>query len=68
MPTPPARLHRATLPEWELTAELNGERFTVCITTIEEAARRRYRTHAKIGTAPQLRRRCAPTSRWVVVE
>ena len=27
MPTPPARLHRATLPEWELTAELNGERF-----------------------------------------
>ena len=60
MPTP---LDQAALPEWKLTAELNGERFTVCTTTNEETARRRYRTHAKIGTAPQLRRRCAPTSR-----
>jgi hypothetical protein len=66
MPTPIALPHQVTLPEWELTVELNGERFTVCITTIEETARRRYRTHTKIGTAPQLRRRAAPTSRWVV--
>jgi hypothetical protein len=54
-------------PEWEVTAELNGARFTVCMTAIEEAARGRYRTHAKIGTAPQLRHRSSPTSRWVVV-
>jgi hypothetical protein len=68
MHTPLAPQHEVMLPEWKLTAELNGERFTVCTTTIEETARRRYRTHAKIGTAPELRRRTAPTSRWVVVE
>jgi hypothetical protein len=64
MPTP---LDQATLPEWELTAELNGERFTVCMTTIEETARRRYRTHAKNRDRSAAACRSSPTSRWVVV-
>jgi len=50
--------------EWRVTAELRAEPFLVCETNDEETAARRYRTHTKLGTNPQLWRRVIAVEEW----
>ena len=50
--------------EWRVTATVLDEPRIVCVTNDEERAARRYRTHTKMGTQPQLWRRTIAVEEW----
>jgi hypothetical protein len=54
--------------EWRVTAEVLDQPIVVCETTNEETAARRYRTHTKMQTNPQLWRRTIAVEEWEQVK
>lgn len=53
-----------TYPQWKVMVLLNGERTALRETSDETRARRRVRTHNKIGTDPILYRRDTEAGDW----
>lgn len=57
----------STYPMWKLTAVRHDGKYTVETTSDEDRIWRRFRTHSKIGTNPELRRQDTPRGKWKYV-